>query len=57
MKIEFIHHPFVFTDTGKRHLIEDLTGTPKVGAELSENLEVLTNTSDENCVGGACPIK
>ena len=34
MTIEFINYPFVFTDQGTRHLVEELKGTPRVGAEL-----------------------
>lgn len=57
MKIDYIYAPFVFTDTGRRIPISELSGDPKVGAELSDTLEVLSNTTDENCVNGVCPIR
>ncbi len=38
MKIEFINHPFVFTDAGTRHEISEIKGTPRVGAVLDDEL-------------------
>lgn len=57
MKIEFISYPYVFTDEGTRHHVEEITGTPRVGAELDEKLKVISDTSNSDCVGGVCPIK
>lgn len=57
MKIEFINYPFVFTDEGSRHHVEDIKGTPRVGAELDGELNVLSNVSNSDCVGGVCPIR
>lgn len=57
MKIEFINVPYVFTDAGTRHEIREINGTPRVGAMLDEQLNVLNNTVDSDCVNGVCPIK
>ena len=57
MKIEFIAYPYVFTDQGTRHHIKEISGTPRVGSELDEELKVLSSTSNSDCVGGACPIR
>ena len=60
MKIEFIKHPFVYTDSGERIEIGEIIGNPKVGSELElENgkYKVMANTSDTECVGGVCPVK
>ncbi|MBN2794235.1 MAG: hypothetical protein JXR88_02430 [Clostridia bacterium] len=57
MKIEFIHYPFVFTDAGTRHNISEIKGTPRVGAMLDEDLNVMFNAEDSDCVSGVCPIK
>lgn len=54
MRIDFIHKPFVYTNTGKRIEIDKIKGTPRVGAELSEDLEVLSANYDPDCVGGVC---
>lgn len=57
MKIEFINYPYVFTDEGTRHEISEINGTPRVGAMLDEELNVLNNAVDSDCVNGVCPIK
>lgn len=57
MKIEFIAYPYVFTDEGTRHHIKEITGTPRVGSELDEELTVMNNTANSDCVGGVCPIR
>lgn len=57
MKIEFINHPFVFTDAGTRHEISEIKGTPRVGAVLDDELNVLSSAMDTDCVSGVCPIK
>lgn len=57
MKIEFINYPFVFTDAGTRHHVEELNGTPRVGSEIDEQLNVLNSTSNSDCVNGVCPIR
>ena len=57
MIINYIYPPFVFTDDGKRIRIDELKGTPRVGAELTEELEVLNNIVDTDCIGGQCPIR
>jgi len=57
MKIEFINHPYVFTDAGTRHEIKDIKGTPRVGAVLDENLNIVGSDVDTDCVSGVCPIK
>ncbi len=57
MKIEFINYPFVFTDQGSRHHVEEIKGTPRVGAELDSELNVLSNTMNSDCVNGVCPIR
>lgn len=57
MKIEFINFPYVFTDAGTRHDIKEINGTPRVGAMLDENLNVLNNAVDSDCINGVCPIK
>ena len=57
MKIDYINYPWVFTDTGKRYLIKEIKGTPRVGAVLDEELKVLSNSNDSDCVSGVCPIK
>ena len=57
MKIEFINYPYVFTDAGTRHEIKEIKGTPRVGALLDAELNVLGNSMDTDCVSGVCPIK
>ena len=57
MKIDFINYPFVFTDAGTRHEISEIKGTPRVGAILDEELNVLGSSVDSDCVNGVCPIK
>lgn len=57
MKIEFISYPFVFTDEGTRHHVKEITGTPRVGSELDENLQVISANVNVDCVGGACPVR
>jgi len=37
----------VFTDNGRRIMIKDLKGTPRVGAELTEDLQVIVG--DPEC--------
>ena len=57
MKIEFINYPFVFTDEGSRHHVQEINGTPRVGAELDKELKVLSNVTNSDCVNGVCPIR
>lgn len=57
MKIEFISYPFVFTDEGTRHEIKDITGTPRIGSELDEQLNVVSSVVNTDCVAGVCPIR
>lgn len=57
MKIEFINYPFVFTDKGTRHEIDEINGTPRVGAELDDELNVVRSVADGDCVNGVCPVK
>ena len=57
MKIEFINYPFVFTDEGTRHNISEINGTPRVGAMLDNQLNVLNNAVDSDCINGVCPVK
>lgn len=60
MKIEFINHPYVFTNDGKRIAISHIDGMPKVGAALEavgERYNVVANDNDSECVGGVCPIR
>jgi hypothetical protein len=57
MKIEFIAHPYVFTDKGTRHNIKEIKGTPRIGSELDEELNVLSTSSNAECVNGVCPIR
>jgi len=57
MIIEFINYPYVFTDTGARHLIKDIKGIPVVGSTLDDDLNVTSKTSDSDCVSGVCPVK
>ena len=54
MKIDYIYPPFIFTDNGKRILIKDLTGTPRIGADLTDDLEVITSLVDADCMNGVC---
>lgn len=56
-KIEHITYPYVFTELGRRHHVKELTGTPRVGSEIDEDLVVLTNIIDPNCIGSKCPIR
>ncbi len=57
MKIEFINFPFVFTDEGTRHHVSEINGTPRVGCELDQELNVMNNNVNSDCVGGVCPIR
>lgn len=57
MKIEFINYPFVFTDEGSRLHVEEIQGTPRVGAELDNDLNVMSNVTNSDCVNGVCPIR
>jgi len=57
MKIEFINYPYVFTDAGTRHNVNEIKGTPRVGAMLDQDLQVMNNAVDSDCVNGVCPIK
>lgn len=57
MKIEFINYPYVFTNEGSRHHIEDIKGTPRIGAELDLELNVVSNNANSDCVNGVCPIR
>ena len=57
MRIEFINYPYVFTDEGSRHHVEDIKGTPRIGAELDVDLNVLSSTANTDCVNGVCPIR
>jgi len=57
MKIEFIAHPYVFTDKGTRHHIKEIKGTPRIGSELDEELNVLNSNANSDCVNGVCPIR
>ncbi len=57
MKIDFINYPFVFTDEGTRHQISEIKGTPRVGAMLDAELNVLNNAVDSDCINGVCPVK
>lgn len=57
MKIEFINYPFVFTDAGTRHHVQEINGTPRVGSELDDELNVKSSTSNSDCVNGVCPIR
>jgi hypothetical protein len=57
LKIDYIYPPFIFTDNGKRILIKDLKGTPRIGAELSEDLEVIGTIDNGECINGVCPIR
>lgn len=57
MKIEFINYPYVFTDAGTRHMINEIKGTPRVGAMLDEDLTVQNQAMDSDCINGVCPIK
>ncbi len=57
MKIDFINYPFVFTDAGTRHQINEIKGTPRVGAVLDDELNVLSNAVDTDCINGVCPVK
>lgn len=57
MKVEYINYPFVFTDDGKRINVAEIKGTPRVGSELDEDLKVLNNTTNSDCVNGVCPIR
>jgi len=57
MKIEFITYPYVFTDEGTRHHVSDISGTPRVGSELDEQLNVLNSIANSDCISGVCPIR
>jgi len=57
MKIVHVQHPYVFTDTNERFEFKEINGTPRVGSELDEELNVLNNTTNTDCVGGVCPIR
>lgn len=57
MTIEFINYPYVFTDQGTRHEISEIKGTPRVGAVLDADLNVLSSAVDTDCVNGVCPVK
>jgi hypothetical protein len=56
--IEYINSPWVYTSTNERIAIFDIKGTPRIGAELNDNNEVMASNGDSSeCVGNACPIK
>lgn len=57
MKIEFINYPYVFTDAGTRHNVTEIKGTPRVGAMLDQDLQILNNAVDSDCINGVCPVK
>ena len=58
MIIDYVHYPFIYTDTGKRVHFDELTGKPNVGDELTDDLIVVkTQYSDVDCPNGVCPIK
>lgn len=57
MKVEFINYPYVFTDEGTRHHVEEINGTPRVGSEIDKNMTVQSNTMNSDCVNGVCPIR
>lgn len=57
MKIEFIAHPYVITDQGTRHHIKEIKGTPRIGCELDEELNVISSNANSDCVNGVCPIR
>lgn len=57
MKIEFINYPYIFTDNGKRLNISEVNGTPRVGAMLDDQLNVLNQAQDSDCISGVCPVK
>ena len=56
MKIIHVQHPYVFTDTNERFEFKEINGTPRVGSELDEELNVLGNFVDENCTSGLCSL-
>jgi len=68
MIIKFISYPYVITDDGKRIMLRNIQGIASLGAGLictnddkvEDDLKrylVTDKTNDEDCVGGACPIK
>lgn len=57
MQIETIVYPYVYTDTGQRYHVSEFPVTPKVGAMIDENLNVIGNANDSECVSGVCPVK
>jgi len=60
MQIDFINHPFAFTNTGERLNIADIKGNVRIGVTLTEEngkYIVNGNNADPDCVGGVCPIK
>lgn len=57
MKIVHVAYPYVITDKGTRHHVKEIKGTPRVGSEIDEELNVLNNTANSDCVGGVCPIR
>lgn len=56
-KIMYVNHPYVYTDTQERFEFKELKGKPVVGAEIDENMNIVTSNVDPDCVGGVCPIK
>ena len=62
-KVENIAYPYIFTDTKERLHVMNFSSTKSlaIGANIDEidgKYEVVGKANiDENCIGGACPIR
>jgi len=60
MKIDFINHPYAYTNSGRRLHVSEISGGVRVGVSIEEKdgrYAVTGNNADPDCVGGVCPIK
>lgn len=68
MKIQAMMYPWAFIEDengniiGRYHIDRDFNNSPVPGATVEENADngkwdVKSNNSNENCVGGVCPVR
>ena len=64
MKIKDIRYPTALVQLDSGTIVDIsmsiIKGSPRIGCELKHidgGYEVISNTTDPDCVGGVCPIK
>ncbi len=57
MKIDHIQFPYAYLSNGSRVLVKSIKGNVRVGASVNDELVVIGNNVNVDCINGVCPIK